>query len=203
MSLYTFIAIKAASLWAGCHGREESAWQGGSREKGRVCTLQNMQTTMVRKQLSTFVLDSPSHLNSYLAMLVGIGWAACGDEQASKAYTWRYPPSSPGCVLRRRLRLGNARKDSKAAAAGASRLLRRWEFPWIENSFSKVGGYIFTILHYYLFVDLKNLKIWLNDDERVDGILIFNFKLPFQEIENAQRSQARDLPAAEVSGAVG
>jgi len=52
-------------------------------------------------------------------------------------------------------------------------------------------------------VDLKNLKIWLNDDERVDGILIFNFKLPFQEIENAQRSQARDLPAAEVSGAVG
>ena len=26
---------------------------------------------------------------------------------------------------------------------------------------------------------------------------------PFQEIENAQRSQARDLPAAEVSGAVG
>lgn len=57
MSLHTFIAIKAASLWAGCHGREESAWQGGSREKGRVCTLQNMhmQTTMVRKQLSTFL----------------------------------------------------------------------------------------------------------------------------------------------------
>lgn len=27
-----------------------------------------------------------------------------------------------------------------------------------KNSFSKVGGYIFTILHYYLFVDLKHLK---------------------------------------------
>lgn len=115
-------------------------------------------------------------------MPIGIGWAACGDEQASKAYTWRYPPSSPGCVLRRRLRLGNARKDSKAAAAGASRLLRRWEFPWIKNSFSKVGGYIFTILHYYLFVDLKNLKIWLNDDERVDGISFSISSSPFRKL---------------------
>ena len=78
-------------------------------------------------------------------MRIGIGWAACGDEQASKAYTWRYPPSSPGCVLRRRLRLGNARKDSKAAAAGASRLLRRWEFPWIKKQLFK-GRWVH--LHY-------------------------------------------------------
>lgn len=78
-------------------------------------------------------------------MLIGIGWAACGDEQASKAYTWRYPPWSPGCVLRRRLRLGNARKDSKAAAAGASRLLRRWEFPWIKKQLFK-GRWVH--LHY-------------------------------------------------------
>ena len=52
-----------------------------------------------------------------------------------------------------------------------------------------------------------DLKIWSNDDEYVDGIS--NQFQPHslsafqQEIENAQRSQARDLPAAEVSGAVG
>ena len=52
-----------------------------------------------------------------------------------------------------------------------------------------------------------DLKIWPNDDEYVDGIS--NQFQPHslsafqQEIENAQRSQARDLPAAEVSGAVG